>query len=104
MLLKYGITILLNVSLNEKYNGYANKLLNLFVKHATKIYGRSFCVYNVHSLTHLANDAKHYDSLNGISCFPFENYLYRLKKLLRKTNLPFTSCSSNTRIRTSQSF
>lgn len=88
MLLKYGMTILLNETLNERYNEYANDLLHLFVKYAVRIYGQQFCVYNVHVLTHLAGEAKIYGSLNGISCFPFENYLYSLKKLLRKTNFP----------------
>lgn len=87
-LLHFGITILLNEDLNLAYNQYANSLLKLFVKEAVKIYGREFCTYNVHVLTHLANDAKQFNTLNNVNCFVFENYLGSLKKLLRKSNLP----------------
>ncbi|CAH1099393.1 unnamed protein product [Psylliodes chrysocephalus] len=86
MLLKYAVTILLNKDLNSFYNEYANKLLISFVKNAIQIYGKEFCVYNVHSLIHLASDAQKFESLNDISCFPFENHLYFLKTSLRKSN------------------
>ena len=46
------------------------------------IYGRSQFVYNVHGLIHLASDAKQFGTLNNISCFPFENFLQKLKKLI----------------------
>lgn len=88
MLLKYAITILLNENLNSDHNDYANSLLRIFVKHAAHIYGRDFCVYNSHVLIHLAAEAKEYGSLDTISCFPYENHLQILKKMLRKPNLP----------------
>lgn len=62
--------------------------MKIFVKHAITLYGKEFCVYNVHILTHITDDAKKYGSLNSINCFPFENYLQTLKKMLRKSNLP----------------
>lgn len=80
MLLRFGMTILLNHDLNSTLNEYANDLLKLFVSHAVKIYGQEFCVYNVHVLIHLAEDAKKFNTLNDINCFPFENYLGFLKK------------------------
>lgn len=88
MLLKFAITILLNESLNEDYNDYAKKLLIHFVSHSVRIYGQDFCIYNTHSLIHLPEDAKQFGSLNVVSCFPFENYLQMLKRLLRKSNNP----------------
>jgi len=54
MLLRFGITILLSPTLNDKYNEYAGQLLRLFVSNAIQIYGKEFCVYNVHSVIHLA--------------------------------------------------
>lgn len=88
MLLKYAISILLNEKLNKQYNDYANNLLHIFVKHSVSIYGREFCIYNTHSLIHIANDAKEFGSLNSINCFRFENFLGGLKRILRKPNLP----------------
>lgn len=88
MLLKFALTILLSNSLNNDYNHYAQTLLLIFVKNAIKIYGRDFCIYNTHSLIHLANEARLFGDLNSISCFPFENHLQVIKNLLRKPNLP----------------
>lgn len=88
MLLKFSITVLLNEELNRYYNEYAKKLLKLFVEYSVSIYGNDFCIYNTHSLIHLSDDAKHFGSLNVANCFPFENYLQILKRLLRKSNNP----------------
>lgn len=89
ILLKYGVTILLNEELNKTYNNYANELLRtFFVNAVNNIYGKSYGIYNMHSVIHLAEDAKLFGSLNGINCFPFENYLGSMKRMIRKSNLP----------------
>jgi len=54
------------------------------VSEAEKLYGREIYVYNVHNLVHLANDVKHLGTLDNFSCFPLENKLGQLKKLVRK--------------------
>lgn len=86
MLLKFGVTILLTEKLNSEMNEYASDILRLFVSHSIRIYGKEFCVYNVHSIIHLADDAKIFGTLNDVNCFPFENFLGFLKKSLRKSN------------------
>lgn len=69
----------------------AKKMLASFVKNFTSVYGTESCIYNVHSLLHLADDVEHFNvTLNAISCFPFENFLGRLKKLIRKPSQPLT--------------
>jgi len=45
-------------------------------------------VYNVHGLIHLAADVKQFGPLDSFSAFPFESFLGRLKKMLRKPNQP----------------
>ena len=48
-------------------------------------------VYNVHCLLHLHEVvAYHKCSLNDISCFPFENYLQRIKKSVRSNHSRLT--------------
>ncbi|XP_051948298.1 uncharacterized protein LOC127619500 [Xyrauchen texanus] len=88
MLLSVGITILLNVSLCADLADYAHGILVLFVDHCSKLYGKEHVTYNMHGLVHLWQDAKKYGVLDNISCFPFENFLGRLKKLLRKPTQP----------------
>lgn len=56
--------------------------LEVFVRKFAEIYGNQVLTYNVHSLMHLVDDAKLFGSLDNISCFPFENYLGHLKKLV----------------------
>jgi len=45
-------------------------------------------VYNMHSLIHTVDDVVRFGPLNTISCFPFENHLRLLKKLVRKAEMP----------------
>ncbi|CAH1107023.1 unnamed protein product [Psylliodes chrysocephalus] len=67
----------------------ARELLTSFVDNFSRIYGRESCIYNVHNLLHLADDAINFNcSLNDISCFPFESFLGKLKRMLRKPDQP----------------
>lgn len=47
-------------------------------------------VYNVHCLVHLSEDAKVYGSLDKISSFPYENFLAKLKRMVRKPTFPLS--------------
>lgn len=88
LLLSVGIHILLNERLANEYNQYAHDLLQTFVIHFYQVYGDDMAVYNVHCLVHLANEAKKFGSLDSISAFPFENFLSKLKKMVRKPTFP----------------
>ncbi len=87
LVLSSAMRILLSPSFREYY-GYAHKLLRCFVTNFAKIYGTNSLVNNAHSLIHLADDAINYGPLDSISCFPFENYLGQLKKLVRRPQNP----------------
>jgi hypothetical protein len=53
----------------------AKELLIYFVQNCENFYGTDFCVYNTHSLIHLADDVKyHKEVLDELSCFIFENF------------------------------
>ncbi|KAJ8021233.1 hypothetical protein HOLleu_38372 [Holothuria leucospilota] len=64
----------------------ANDLLQVFVKRWQQLYGKDMMVYNVHGLCHLASDVTVFGNLDSFSAFAFENFLGRLKKMLRKPN------------------
>lgn len=49
----------------------------------TELYCQEFLVYNVHSLIHLADDAFKFGSLDNVSAFKYENYMQRIKRMLR---------------------
>lgn len=46
----------------------------------------SHLVYNVHSLIHLVDDVKLYGPLDSFSAFPFESYMSKVKKMIRRNN------------------
>lgn len=88
MLLHVAITCLVSSKWCTSMCDYAEKLLRTFVEHGCKIFGPQFPTFNCHSLIHLVDDVRRYGPLDGISCFPFENHLGKLKKAIRKPSLP----------------
>jgi hypothetical protein len=81
LLFSIGVRILL--SENKEWYNLAEQFLIEFVKNIPVLYSDSFLTYNMHFLIHLSDDAKLYGSLDKISAFPFENYMQKLKKMLR---------------------
>lgn len=89
LLLHCGITILLSKKHIEKIGtDLANEFISVFVNHCEKLYSKKFYVYNVHSLCHLSIDVDNYGPLDNFSAFCFENYLGKLKKIIKKPNQP----------------
>ena len=87
--LSIAIRILLSPSLCQYYVDFAESLLKYFVFSLSTIYGREHLVYNIHSLAHIADDARKYGVLDNVASFKFENYLGKLKKLIRQ---PLSPC------------
>jgi len=88
LLLHVATTILCSASLIVHYLDFASELLRSFVNHWPKLYGADTVAYNVHWLTYLTTDAKKYGILDSFSAFPFESFLFQLKRLLRTSNQP----------------
>ena len=62
---------------------YAKQWLEYWVDSSITLYGPQFPVYNVHLLTHLADEVDMFGcSLDDLSCFPFENHLQSIKNFL----------------------
>ncbi|KAJ8685185.1 hypothetical protein QAD02_020978 [Eretmocerus hayati] len=77
-----------HLSKDETYLDYTKKLLQRFVSHFENLYGAKYVPFNVHGLLHLVNDVRKYGHLENFSAFRFENFIGKLKKLIRKGNQP----------------
>lgn len=88
MLLSVSIYILASPTYCLMLNDFANTLLRAFVKHFGELYGQEFVVYNIHGLIHLSEDVRVHGNLDLISGFPFENYLKKIKGMVRKPSSP----------------
>ena len=88
LLLSVAMRVFLCPQLVSKYGVQAHNLLLLFIEHAATLYGNEMLSNNMHNLSHLYNDVEKCGPLDNISAFPFENYLYQLKKLVKKPNFP----------------
>ncbi|KAL7377303.1 hypothetical protein ABVT39_025341 [Epinephelus coioides] len=88
MLLSVAMYILLSPQYCNVLNEFAHTCLLSFVDHFSRLYGPEFVAYNVHGLVHISDDVKQHGNLDEFSAFPFENYLGKLKKLVRKPDNP----------------
>jgi len=88
MMLSVAVRVLLDSNSSLQLFDYAEKLLSCFVDNFSFVYGEQHIVYNVHSLIHLADDARLYGALDNVSCFPYENYMQKIKRMVRKGQNP----------------
>ena len=84
MLLSVAMYILLSPEHCVELCDQAEHLFVNFCEHFGQLYGKQFLSYNVHAVVHLADECRMHGVLDNVSCFVFENYLGRIKKLLRK--------------------
>jgi hypothetical protein len=89
-LLVVSMTILLSPSLFSSSGNldYVKELLKVFFKTYSQCYGQNQLIYNVHSITHLPDDARKHGALDKVSSFPFESYLGKLKKMVWRPQNP----------------
>jgi hypothetical protein len=90
MTLHVAITILSsnNLCTDEPNLLYAHQLLQHFVTSFKTIYGHHHVSHNVHGLLHIVQDVRNFGSLDMFSTFKFENFMQKMKKLLRKDDKP----------------
>ncbi|KAJ8683083.1 hypothetical protein QAD02_018875 [Eretmocerus hayati] len=77
-----------SLSKDASYLDYAEKLLKKFVGHFQRMFGAKYVSFNVHGLLQRVNDVRKYGHLEKFSAFRFENFIGKLKKLIRKGNQP----------------
>ena len=77
-----AIRILCNPKSTPGQIRFAGEALVHFVTNFSVLYGDHHIVYTIHSLVHLANDVLIHGPLDSFSCFGFESYLGKVKRLL----------------------
>lgn len=87
MCLNISMIILLSSNLG-KYLNFANILLRHFVRSFGEEYGTLFISHNIHGVLHLVDEYRIFGPLDNSSCFPFENFMKTLKKMIRKPDKP----------------
>lgn len=70
----------------RKWLPLAQTLFEKFIEGFIEIYGEEFVTSNIHNLEHVVNDVERFGNLSTISAYPFENYLFQLKKCVRQGN------------------
>lgn len=88
LVLSVASSILVSPALALSHSDYAKQLMEYFVEQGKLLYGDEFLVYNVHSMIHLADVVEVFGSLDACSSFPFENYIQKLKRLVRSGRNP----------------
>lgn len=90
LVLHFAITLLISKKFcfQENYLEYAENLLKHFVTSFRLIYGKHHVSHNVHGLLHLVDDVRHFGPLDTFSSFRFENFMQKLKVLIKKDDKP----------------
>ena len=82
------IYILSSEVLLEKYGYLAERFVRAFVEHSVALFGKHFCVYNVHSIIHVPTECREHGALEKFSAYPFENLLQVLVNIVKSSNRP----------------
>lgn len=72
----------------------AEMCLKLFVERFKEIYGSHHFTMNLHNLLHVMEDVKRFGVINTFSTYPFEAYLFEIKRWLRSGNLPLSQIAN----------
>ena len=64
-------------------NKYAYDLMVYFVDNMKYLYGEDTIIYNVQNLIHISADVLDFGPLDYFSCFPFENFLQKVKQMIK---------------------
>lgn len=83
MLLHYFIRYLCDPNADISRISEIRRLIEKFVNVYSLIYGRHMIVHNVHALLHICDDFNRFGTLDNYSAFPFESFMFQLKKLVR---------------------
>ncbi|XP_071582262.1 uncharacterized protein [Temnothorax nylanderi] len=88
LLLHSAAYILASSTLVHTHLHLAEQFIKTFISHSVVLYGTSFVVYNVHSLSHLPKECQEHGAIDNFSAFRYENRLKSMKDSLRSGYKP----------------
>lgn len=88
MVMHVAMRILLSPKTCHIHLESAKELIIFFLKSCKILYGQQYMAQNFHGLLHICDDIVTFGPLDRCSAFKFENFLYPLKKLVRKPEKP----------------
>ncbi|XP_025266724.1 uncharacterized protein LOC112638743 isoform X1 [Camponotus floridanus] len=88
LLLHSAAYILSSSTLIRTHLHFAEQFIRTFISHSVVIYGKSFVVYNVHSLSHLSKECQEHGTMDNFSAFRYENRLKSIKDSLMSCYKP----------------
>jgi len=102
--LSLGIRILSDPDLCLTFVKDAKILLNEFVKRGVEVFGPHFNVYNIHHLTHLADDCQIHGPLGNCDAYRYESFLGQMERLLYAPGRPLPQIIARTMERENHSY
>ena len=88
LLFSVGMSLLLCPNLSDSMIDFAHRMLVAFVNNFDELYGKGEIVFTIHQVIHLADEYRQFGPLDNVSSFPFENFLGKIKRMLRKPHQP----------------
>lgn len=95
--LSISIRLLCGSSQSAENIDYASQLLLYYLKKFGAFFGNEYYTYNIHNeyytynihnLIHLSEDVRVHGSLDSFSALVYENYMFKLKQLLKNSRHP----------------
>jgi len=88
LLLHSASYILASSTLVRSHLYLAQQFIGTFISHSAVLYGKSFIVFNVHSLSHLCKECEEHGAIDDFSAFRYENRLKSMKDSLKSGYKP----------------
>lgn len=87
LLLHFAVRLLCDPSINVDSLNLVKVYLKKFVVGHASVYGRHSISHNVHTLLHVCDDVTRFGNVDAYSAFPFENYLFKIRRAIRAGSL-----------------
>lgn len=90
LLLHIAIQLLSHENVPISIIKFTQQIIDDFIEKFKTVYGKHHIVYIVHALCHIPEDCARFGPLDSFSSYQFESFNYKIKRMLRKSDLPLS--------------